>query len=270
MVDRQTFTAFEQAGWRAVEVGAYERFLAPITGRLVEPLLDAVRATPGERLLDVGCGPGTLAAAAAARGLDAVGLDNAPHLLAHARARHPDVEFVEGSAEELPFPDASFAATVASFVLPHVNDPAGALGEWARVTAPGGRIALTLWNAPSRNRLLGLFLDAMASAGAAPPPDLPAGPPPLDVDVELVALARTRGSSTRRSAGWSSTTGSRTPTELWDGLLTSAVRVPALIRHQDAAVQQRIRAEFDRLVAAHDTGAGLDVPVSVQLLSARR
>ena len=72
--------------------------------------MDAVGLRQGVRLLDIATGPGYVAAAAAARGARAVGLDFAAPMVAHARTMNPAVEFQEGGAEALPFPDHSFDA----------------------------------------------------------------------------------------------------------------------------------------------------------------
>jgi 2-polyprenyl-3-methyl-5-hydroxy-6-metoxy-1,4-benzoquinol methylase len=73
-IDLDAFTAFEAAGWDAKAAG-YDDFFGRITGRLVEPLLDAVAVRRGARLLDVATGPGYAAAQAAERGASVVGVD---------------------------------------------------------------------------------------------------------------------------------------------------------------------------------------------------
>ena len=176
MVDADAFNAFEAAGWEEHAAG-YEPVLRPITGRLVDPLLDAASVRPGTRLLDVATGPGHVAARAAERGAAVVGVDVAESMVALARRRHPGIEFRHGDAEALPLPGASFDAVVANFALLHLGRPERAAAEFARVLAPGGRVAVTVWDLPERARFIGLFLDAMAAAGAAPPAGLPVGPP---------------------------------------------------------------------------------------------
>ena len=78
----------------------------------MEPLLDAAGVTAGMRVLDVGCGLGDLAAAAAARGAVATGTDLAEGMVEAARGRHPGLEFVLADGEALPFEDGAFDATL--------------------------------------------------------------------------------------------------------------------------------------------------------------
>ena len=104
---------------------------------------------PGMRLLDAGCGPGTITlglAAAVAPG-EVVGLERSPALVEQARALAAErgvanVRFEVGDAQALPFPDGSFDAAFESAVLEHVPDPARAVAELRRVLRPGGVVGL--------------------------------------------------------------------------------------------------------------------------------
>jgi ubiquinone/menaquinone biosynthesis C-methylase UbiE len=103
----------------------------------------------GSRVLDVATGSGNAALAAARRGCEVVGVDYVPALLERGRIRaqaeHLSVQFVEGDAEQLPFPSASFDGVLSIYGVmfaPHHQRPAA---ELARVCRPGGRIALACW-----------------------------------------------------------------------------------------------------------------------------
>jgi SAM-dependent methyltransferase len=255
----EAFNAFEAAGWER-QVQGYEEFFVPITGRLADPLLDAARVGPGTVTLDVASGPGHIAAAAARRGASVTGVDVAEGMLARAREAHPEVRFLHGDAEALPFDDASFDAVVAGFVLLHLGRPERAAAEFARVLRPGGRVALAMWDFPDRARFIGVLLEATAEVGAAPPPGMPAGPPIFrfadeaelagllgafdDVAIETVRFPLRFGSSD----------------VLWRGLLGGTVRLSALVLRQPPDVQEQIRAAFDRIV-----GGAEELPVSVKL-----
>jgi ubiquinone/menaquinone biosynthesis C-methylase UbiE len=104
---------------------------------------------PGMRLLDVGCGPGsiTLDLAAAVAPGEVVGIDLRPEVIAQARAAAAErgtanVRFEVGSAYDLPFPDASFDAAFAHMVLIHLREPVRALAEVRRVLRPGGAVGV--------------------------------------------------------------------------------------------------------------------------------
>ena len=175
--DPVAFDAFEEAGWGAKEPAGYDALAGRVTSQLADPLLDAVGAGSGKRVLDIATGPGYVAARAAERGADPVGLDFSETMLAFARSRSPGVEFVRGDATELPFPDDSFDAVTCAFLLLHLARPEAAVAEAARVLVPEGRASFSIWDEPSRGRWLGVVFDAFAAAGALPPADVPPGPP---------------------------------------------------------------------------------------------
>jgi demethylmenaquinone methyltransferase/2-methoxy-6-polyprenyl-1,4-benzoquinol methylase len=95
-------------------------------------------------VLDVASGTGAVAAELLRRrGCHVVGIDQSPDMLAEARRRIGDrVELLEGRAEQLPFPDASFDALSFTYLLRYVDAPAATLRELARVVRPGGPIAM--------------------------------------------------------------------------------------------------------------------------------
>jgi demethylmenaquinone methyltransferase/2-methoxy-6-polyprenyl-1,4-benzoquinol methylase len=119
-------------------------------------LVDAVAPRAGERLLDVATGTGMVAAELLARAdCTVVGLDQSPQMLAGARARFAGeptgrVQLLEGQAEALPFPDASFDALTFTYLLRYVDDPPATMRELARVLRPGGRIASLEFGVPPR------------------------------------------------------------------------------------------------------------------------
>lgn len=265
------FDAFEKSGWERT-ARAYHDFAGRITTRVVEPLLDAAGVGPRVRVLDVASGPGYAAAQAAARGAVALGVDVAGAMVALARARHPGVEFRQGDAQALALADGSFDAVVGNFALHHLGDPERAAGEFARVLVPGGRLALTVWDVPTKMRLVGVLLDAVAQAQASAPPDLPLGPDffRFSHTPELVRLLDGHGFGgiTVRDVSFVHPVSS--PDELWHGLLGGTVRSSAVVRAQAEPVRRQIREAFDRLLEVHRVGSGFELPVSIKLAAAHR
>jgi len=100
-------------------------------------------------VLDVATGTGAVAAELLARGCTVVGLDQSPEMLAVARERLAGtVELLDGRAENLPFPDASFDALTVTYLLRYVADPEATMRELARVVRPGGTLAMLAFDVP--------------------------------------------------------------------------------------------------------------------------
>jgi demethylmenaquinone methyltransferase/2-methoxy-6-polyprenyl-1,4-benzoquinol methylase len=124
----------------------YDRYAAVLSfgqdARWRRFLVARMDVGPQDTVLDVATGTGAVARELLERKHCAVvGLDQSPEMLEEARRRLPQtVKLVEGSAERLPFPDASFDALTFTYLLRYVPDPAGTLRELARVVRPGGTI----------------------------------------------------------------------------------------------------------------------------------
>jgi SAM-dependent methyltransferase len=133
--------------------GDYDRIAQGIL-TVADHVVRVGRIRAGERVLDVACGTGNTALAARARGAVVTGLDLTPELLAVARKRgaeqgYDDIMWKEGDAEALPFPDDAFDAVVSSCGLMFAPDQRKVASELARVTRPGGRIAIQAWTRES-------------------------------------------------------------------------------------------------------------------------
>lgn len=171
--DAETVARFENETWSRCAKGYMDGFGA-LVAEGIAPLLDEVKVRRGDRVLDVGTGPGLVASMAAERGANPVGLDFNEAMLAEARRIHPEIEFHAGSAEDLPFGDEEFDAVVGNFVLHHSGDPNKVLREAFRVLRPEGRTGFTVWADLSKLEAFGLFLTAVEEhAGAA---EVPHGP----------------------------------------------------------------------------------------------
>ncbi len=265
-LDLDAFHRFEVGGWEEVG-GAYQRFMSPITGRVIDTLLDAARVVAKAKVLDVATGPGDVAHRAAERGASVIGVDISAPMVKLASKSHPDIEFRQADAERLPFEGDSFDAVVSNFMLGHLARPEQAVGEMARVLKGKGSLALSWWDVPERARILGLFVDAVKEAGASPPPDLPPGPPMFrfSADEELSKLLTTAGLDDVQIRAVSFTHRVSGSDELWDGLLPGTVRTRALILGQTEEMQRRIRAALDRLLRPYSARDGFEIPVSVKI-----
>jgi SAM-dependent methyltransferase len=133
--------------WSAV-AQAYQKHFAPSLKPGVEALCRYAGIKRGDRVLDIGCGPGTASFAAHALGAEVTGVDGAKGMIAVAEelaGSQRGITFLEGDLQDLPVPDASFDVVLSSFGIIFAPEPERAVAEVARVLVPGGRLALLAW-----------------------------------------------------------------------------------------------------------------------------
>src|SRR6267378_7267026 len=107
------FTRFEHEGWQRV-ADKYDSVWAQSTRQFIPHLLEAVAVGSGMSVLDVGAGPGYVSAAAAERGAIPTGLDFSKQMVSIAKKMFQQIEFHEGDAQNLPFPDRTFDRVLAN------------------------------------------------------------------------------------------------------------------------------------------------------------
>jgi SAM-dependent methyltransferase len=129
-----------------VAADAYDRFMGRYSLELSPQLADLAGVQEGQRVLDVGCGPGALIAELVERGADVSGVDPSPQFVAAVRERYPGVDVRQASAEQLPFEDGSFDAALAQLVVHFMADPVRGISEMARVTRADGVVAASVWD----------------------------------------------------------------------------------------------------------------------------
>lgn len=132
----------------AVSAEAYDSFMGRYSVPLASHFADFARIADQRRVLDVGSGPGALIAELAKRlGTAAVSaVDPSESFVVAAQQRFPEVEVRKATAEDLPFEDRTFDATLAQLVVHFMTDPVAGLGEMSRVTRPGGVVAACVWD----------------------------------------------------------------------------------------------------------------------------
>jgi SAM-dependent methyltransferase len=251
---------------------SYHDFFTPVTALAIQPLLDAADVGAGSNLLDIATGPGSVAAKAKSLGAACIGVDLSPGMIALARASHPDIDFRLAEVEHLPFADRSFDAVVCNFGLGHFPWPEAAVAECLRTLKAGGRIALSWWDQPDKQRIQGLFREAIAEVGAAPPPEVPAGHSNLRFSdtAEFRTLLVGAGLDDVRVEDHQTTYTIANVDTLWRGGLGSfAITAPA-IAHQDATTQEAIRSALERCAAAYRTPAGLVLPIGFKIGSGQK
>jgi SAM-dependent methyltransferase len=140
---------------------SYERYMGRWSARLAPSFAGFARIPDGDRVLDVGCGTGSLTRAIADLNprSQIVGIDPTPGFITYARARFTDprISFDEGSAFELPYPASSFGGSVSMLVFHLISTPDQAAREMRRVTKPGGPVAACTWDASGGMELNSIF-----------------------------------------------------------------------------------------------------------------
>lgn len=150
MSSDQSAHEFKQRQRQQWSVGDYVAF-AEALRHSSRKLIRRLDIAPGMRVLDIGTGTGGAALEAAMMGADVIGVDITPELFDEG-AHHADeaglaIQWDEGDASALPYPDASFDCVVSAFALMYVPDPHAAVSELIRVLRPGGRFGITNWSA---------------------------------------------------------------------------------------------------------------------------
>jgi SAM-dependent methyltransferase len=142
-----------------VPADAYDRFMGVHSRQLAPQLADLAGVTPGDRVLDVGCGPGALTTELVERlGAESVSaVDPSETFVAAARERHSGIDVQRAAAEALPYPDAAYDAALAQLVVHFMTDPVGGLQEMARVTRPDGVVVACVWDHAGERSPLTLF-----------------------------------------------------------------------------------------------------------------
>ncbi len=265
--DPAAFKQFEAAGWSR-QADSYEQLTGRVTAAAAEALLDAARVGPGLRVLDVASGSGHVAAAAAARRAEPVGIDISQGMLDAARDAHPSLEFMRGDAEALSFGDGSFGAVVGGFVLNHVPRPERAVSEAARVLTRDGCAAFSVWDRPERTRLMGIMSDAIDRAGLDRAVGVPPGPDGFRFADEgaFTRLLENAGLEQVRIGTLHLSVGLQSADELWNGLLGGTVRAAAAVLAASEEDRRRVRKAFDELAAGYETeDGGLALPAVVKI-----
>lgn len=141
------FSKLEHEGWSRVS-DQYESAWANLTRQFIDPLLDAVDIRAGMHVLDVACGPGYVAQGIFQRNAIPTGLDFSGAMIARAKQSFPHIPFVEGDAQQLGFPDATFDRVVMNYGMAHLINPQQAIAEAYRVLKKHGKYGFTAWAGP--------------------------------------------------------------------------------------------------------------------------
>lgn len=246
-----------------------ELFVPALFAQWTRPVLEAAGVQAGQRVLDVACGTGVLAAAAReAVGPEGAvaGLDLNPGMLDRARVRVPEADLRVGRAEALPFEDGSFDAVVSQFGLMFFEDPDAAVREMRRVVVPGGGLAIAVWAGIDRSpayAALAALLGRLLGEAAADALRLPFSWGDADRLADLLA----RGGFRERRVRWWPGRASFPSFEAW---MFAEIRGWTLAGAIDDAAFERLQAAARQELAPHLRRDGaVSFPVEALLASGR-
>jgi ubiquinone/menaquinone biosynthesis C-methylase UbiE len=251
MTDAQLNTVrdFEHAGWQAI-ASQYESLFAGATKHYVDPLLKITGTSSGTHLLDVACGPGFAAAKAKEMGAVAIGVDFSSAMIAVAKSKHADIDFIVADAAALPFEGSSFDAIIANFGVHHVETPADALKEFNRVLKPLGRLAFTIWANPQENPAWRLIINAVSANGTFDVP-MPAGNDKRNNIEDFIELTHGAGFSGVRAEQLEKPWRMPAGTDLVSLFENSTVRMASLLKGQNIKALSAIRQHVAQAIKAH-------------------
>jgi ubiquinone/menaquinone biosynthesis C-methylase UbiE len=267
--------------WGSV-AGAWGDHAAYIDARgagVTERMLDLCSVQPGDRVLELACGPGSVGLVAAERvGADGevVISDVAPEMTAIAAARAEELGLTNVSARALDLeaidePDGAYDVVLCREGLMLVPEPSLGAREIARVLRDGGRVGLAVWGPRERNPWLGLVFDAVsAQVGApVPPPGIP-GPFSLSDADALAALLSEAGLSDVGVEEFPVPMHAASFDEWWTRATSLAGPLVKMLAALPEEAQTALRNRAQEAVKDYETADGLELPGVTLLASASR
>lgn len=222
----------------------YDRFMGRYSTRLAAPFADAAGIEAGQTVLDVGCGPGALTAELVRRvgAANVAAVDPAPQFVDAVRERLPGVEAQVGRAEELPFPDGRFDASLAQLVLHFVSDADATAREMRRVVRPGGTVAGCVWDFGDGMVMLREFWGAATAIDSSAPDE--ALTRPFGRDGEIGELFERAGLQDVATGALETDARYESFDEFWAPFLTNTGPAGAFIDSLDEDGRARLREDL--------------------------
>lgn len=159
-----SFKEFEQQGWEKVS-DAYHECFGSITPKVALALVNSAMIKQNNKVLDIACGPGYVAALSHEKGGIITGIDFSKGMIQKAKTFHPKINFQVMDAEELQFDDGIFDVILMNFGILHLAKPEQAIAEGFRVLKSGGKFLFTVWDKPARSKVFEFIISALKEDG---------------------------------------------------------------------------------------------------------
>jgi len=267
-----SFAQFEHKSWQRV-AEKYDAAWSSLTRSFVPALLVAVNIRNAVRVLDVACGPGYVATAAEAAGGVPIGVDFSSEMVRLARERNPHIEFREGDAHRLDFPDGSFDVVIMNFGLLHMSDPQKVIGESARVLCKGGRFGFSVW-ADARVSVGAKIVQDAINEHANQDVEVPQGPDYFAYSQQKTCQAALAGAGFDPATFHFETVVAEwlvpTPTFLFESELNAGVRTAALLAAQSSETLEKISRHIATSINEYAKGPCYAIPFAAHIISARK
>jgi len=215
---------------------AYDAFMGRYSRRLGPVFAEFAGLPEGARVADIGAGTGALSSELVARGLRVAAADPSPQFVAALSERLPAVEAHVAPAEELPWEDESFDASLAQLVVAFMKDAPAGVREMRRIVKPGGTVAVCMWDRQGMEMLAAVLRTQQALASDTPTAEMRVmyrtreeieslfGDGFDDVHTEML---ETDGAYTGFDEFWSALCGGAGPAGVWVASLGEAQREAA-------------------------------------------
>jgi SAM-dependent methyltransferase len=251
---------------------AYAQSFARLCGGTADEILRRLGPrTEDQLLLDIGTGPGTVAAAAHISGSTVIGMDPDHSMTTLAARRHPGIPFARAALPRLPCPNQSFDAITANFVINHTPDPRAATRELLRALRTGGQLVATIWTSQVAP-LNQLWNDVISHASVSPPPPGTRLPPELDFERTIDGFAGILNEAGFDQIDCQETTWNFeiTPEDLWIAVEAGIAVIGQTYRAQDLNGRTRMRTAYDKITSTRTRYGGLALPSVALIASAQR
>lgn len=247
----------------------YDSVWSSLTRQFIPHLIDRAQISSGMSVLDVACGSGYVSAAVRELSANPTGIDFSAKMVATAKKMFPDISFLQGNAQTLPFDDATYDRVLVNFGLLHLAQPEKACREAFRVSKPTGKFGFTVWAAPPENPGGKIVNDAV-EAHADLTVQLPQGPPHYLYDereecrkvLEQTGFDSSSMIYETRSVEW------HIPTAryLFEAERDAGVRTAGLLARQSPERLSAICRAIEREVSRYARGNEFVIPMAAHLV----